>query len=171
MNLLTRVTHKRQAARQDAQDSSTDGEQLTLLAHQRREAEIKVILYQLDEQMRTFRPMIERVLSGIHQESGLDVVRPGGVSYGFDDRYFPTYEWTIRTRKTRTDYDPDPRRVTLQLRASLGRDLSVIVVYYLLAFVDGTGDEHPLHQQPTDIKNQKLITKLLWEGIRGAGLV
>lgn len=172
MNLLRRGLQKHIAPPAGGVSASSfDEARPEQTAHQRFQAKAKVIQFHLDDRMRTFRPMIERVLRDIETRTDLRVLYPQSITYGFDDPYFPTYEWKIYPGSASPDAASDPRQVTLQLRASLGRDLTVILVYYLLSFTDASGDEHPIHQQPTRIDNETLIRALLWDATTAAGLV
>lgn len=137
----------------------------------REHAEAHMVLLRLNDRMRAFRAMTERILTHIETQTGLDVRRPESVTYAGGDLYFPTYEWKILARDPHALENTDPRNVTLQLRASLGSDLTGILVYYLLTFQDASGDEHPIHQQPTNIYNEALIRELLLQGLESAGLL
>jgi hypothetical protein len=170
MRWLEREKKRSGMAREAAPRSAADDKRSKQQAGQRQEAEAKMILSRLDDCMRRFRPMIERVLGEIEGEAGLVVLHPKNVTYGGGDAYFPTYEWKIYPNKTQSGLSTDPRQVTLGLRASLGRDLTAILVYYLLSYVDRWGNEHPIHRQPMDVFNENLIKELLLDGIRGAEL-
>jgi hypothetical protein len=171
MRWLHREKIQSEAANESAPSAGADAESSKHQARQRHEAEAHMILSRLNNRMKFFRPMIERVLGQIEGQVEVVVVHPQNVTYGDGDAYFPTYEWKIYPKKTLSDLRPDPRNVTLQLRASLGRDLTAILVYYLLSYEDSSGDEHPIHQQPTDIYNETLIRELLLDGITRAGLL
>ncbi len=152
-----------------AQSAFTDDERTKREMRQRKEAEIKMILNRLNDRMKTFRPMMEKMFAQLESVADVTVLHPTSVTYGDGNPYFPTYEWKIYPNRNLSDASTDPRNVTLQLRASLGRDLTVILVYYLLSYVDSSGNDHPIHQQPTNIQNETLIKALLWEGMQRAG--
>lgn len=170
MHRLYRDNQKNQMPNVTVSVPLSDPEQSASAEAQRRQARIKMVLYCLNDRMRVFGPMMVRVMTRIESEQGLVVVFPKTVTYGGGDPYFPTYEWQILPKHLLSDNAADPRKLALALRASPGSNLSEIMVYYLVSFVDANGDEHPLHRLPTDFRNETMIKSLLIEGIRAAGL-
>lgn len=170
MHRLYRDKYKNQMPNATVSVSLSVSEQAPSPEVQRRQARIKMVLYCLNDRMRVFGPMMVRVMTRIESEHGLVVVFPKTVTYGGGDPYFPTYEWQILPKHTLFDNTVDPRKLTVALRASPGNNLSEIMVYYLVSFVDANGDEHPLHRLPTDFRNETMINALLRDGIRAANL-
>lgn len=134
---------------------------------QRTESRAKMVLYTLDDRMRVFGPMMQRVSAHLESETAVSVVHPKNVVYGAGDPYFPTYEWHILPTAR---IDADARRLTLSLRASPGSTICEIMVYYLLTYTDQYGDEHPMHRLPTDFRNEPAIKALLLDTIKTVGL-
>lgn len=170
MHWLDKDKQKKQLADTAALGELSDAEQLADPERQRQQARSKMVLYCLNDRMRIFGPMMVRVMKEIESEQGLVVLYPKNVTYGGGDPYFPTYEWQILPKQDSTAAPHDPRKLTLALRASPGDNLSEIMVYYLLTYVDGRGDEYAIHRLPTDFRNERMIKTLLLDGIKSAGL-